>query len=302
MQVTAANTHPFHQGGATLVIATSQPALLAAAESRRESIFKVTSSSQEAFDFLRTAKNAALLADFDELDDHWTGQRMLRHIRLSPDLAHVPVYLMADSWPDAQAVWSTRLGAVGLIERSAAAVGAFVMGRAPRLSNALKQSLAQIDELFTRYAGPLTATHLADARLALESQSIELGVDAYADFLIERLGNESARKGFQRQVKVVLASRLATDSVPDNVIASLRDPWVVAVDEVFTQQVGKLVAKSTLPGVHKGLASLIKSSKASRHGYIDLLAETVGDSDKRAEFLLASRDTASTLPAAQTGN
>lgn len=232
--------------GAVSIIATTSPDEFAMyfGDVAGRSVL-ILDSGADVLDALERHSVRVLVADFRELSDRWTGQRFVRHVRASPHLDHVDVWMMADSWRDFQNDWCVKLGGRGYLRRDpsfvAAALGyaqpapaaAFTVSSAsapaPSQAGAMRRAgpatsrlahdsmpagdglllddwLDQADEIFAEFAGPMRRMLIEDAREEMSPVVTGTSLRDYTDRLAQGLQMYDRRRQFLTAVAPLLTS------------------------------------------------------------------------------------------------
>ena len=247
-----------------------------------KSIFVVDNGKEaiQLVDKLRD-KLDLFFADFRQLDDLWTGQRFLKHIRAMPHLAAVKVYLTAERWEPHQEQWIVKSGAMGYVRRSADELAKHILVEVPKPAApppTPRRNFAALEEAFGRFAGPMRNVHIHEARQSLELGYIEPTDQGYIDELTSKLSLPERRDAFQKLAQDIVGGKVMRPS--DTTLAG--DPWRDAVNRHFKSYAGALGAKLL---ISQALNAVERSGNSDRLFYVSTLAHRLNDPSRRAEFL-----------------
>lgn len=192
---------------AVTIIVTTEPQLFeelsGAAEPEPVLVFD---NAAEAFTALEKHKCKRFFADFRSLNDKWTGQRFLRHIKQSPGGEAVEFWLLANDWHTHQEQWVVQNGAAGFVARDTASVATKIGGPKPAQKTAvipksITESIVRTETMFATFAGPFAQIHIQASREALSAGEIAPTTDAYTADLASRLTVKSMRDEFLSRAK-----------------------------------------------------------------------------------------------------
>lgn len=192
---------------AVTIIVTTEPQIFEQLSARNEpEPVLVFDNAAEAFTALEQHKCKRFFADFRSLNDKWTGQRFLRHIKHSPGGDAVEFWLLANDWHTHQEQWVMQNGAAGFVPRDPASVATKIGGTKPEQKNvaipkSITESIARAEELFGAFAGPMAQIHIQASRQALATGEISPTTDAYTADLAHRLAMTPMRNEFLSRAK-----------------------------------------------------------------------------------------------------
>ena len=189
----------------TAIIATTEPLAFEERFARQlnRSVF-VCDNSEDALAVFASKTVDVFFAEFRQLNDKWTGQRFLRHIRQDPQYANTAFYLMANSWFEGQEQWAVRCGAMGFVKRSPDALAPYILGRDVAAKSPDPAGLDTIDAVFGAFAGPMRRILIEETRTAFTQGLMERTLESYIADLSMRLANNDRRKEFVEAAKAAL--------------------------------------------------------------------------------------------------
>ena len=192
----------------TALIVTTDPLAFEErfAEQLNRSVF-VCDNSEDALAVLALKRVDVFFADFRQLNDKWTGQRFLRHVRMDPQYAHTAFYLMANSWFEQQEQWAVKCGAMGFVQRSPDALAHHILVREVLADAVEPAGLHIIDAVFGAFAGPMRRILIEETRAAFIQAQIERTVESYMANLSLRLANDERRKEFVEAARKALSQQ-----------------------------------------------------------------------------------------------
>ena len=210
------------------IIATKEPEAfeLRFAEQLGKSIF-IVDNGTEAIQLIHQLREKLQLffADFRQLDDLWTGQRFLKHIRALPHLEAVKVYLTAERWEPHQEQWIVKSGAMGYVRRAPDELAKHILGAVPKAAAAppaaptpapaapaaaapaLQRNFGAIEDAFGRFAGPMRSVHIQDARKSLQRGLIAQTEQGYIEELTSKLSMPERKAAFQKIAQEIAGKR-----------------------------------------------------------------------------------------------
>ena len=246
-----------------------------------KSVF-VVNNGKEAIQLIDQlgGKLELFFADFRQLDDLWTGQRFLKHIRAQPQLQAVKVYLTAERWEPHQEAWIVKSGAMGYVRRSADVLAKHILLEAPKpvAPAAPRQNLTALEEAFGRFAGPMRNVHIQEARQSLELGYIEPSDQGYIDELTSKLSLPERRDAFRKIAQEIVGGK----NTPPDAVSVAGDPWQDAVNRIFKSYAGALGAKLL---ISQAIEAVERSQNKDRYFYVSFLAQKLNDPSRQAEFL-----------------
>lgn len=261
--------------GRRTIIATTEPQLFIAALGKMHGqSVHVYSRAEPAIAAARSDGCDRFYADFRQLDDGWSGQRLLRFVR--KEHPKVEFWLMAEQWLPHQEEWAIKCGAAGMTRRSPHLIATELRSDKPQVPAALQRQLSEIDSVFGRFAGPMRAIHVESARTALTQGQLEANREAYIEFLAACFSFEERRNAFLAAVR--------TDVSGNGASTSAGDPWMAEVNKVFRQYAGALGATIA---IGKAIEALDHRGHYDRLAYMRLLCDGLVNPARRAAFVAA---------------
>lgn len=204
---------------------------------------------------------SALFVDFVPMMDQMTGMGVLRALR-ELGVAGLPIWLMADSWPEAQDIWAKeKLGAKGYCHRNAGEVlkclgkGELVHKanpdpKADQLIKASKEDLAYLSQAFRRFAGPAADIHLREILGDSENRPQADSVGAAIDLLASRLTIQSRQQAFRESVAEIAKKKEQPDSDGFQ-LEQISEDWLEQVRAVLKLYVGGIGALHMMDSTRK---------------------------------------------------
>jgi hypothetical protein len=276
------------------LIATTDPGLFSALGSITNGLeVRVHDNGAETLQTLQSMSAGYFIADYRQLKDNWTGQRFLKQLRDMPQYESVQFWLMAESWHPEQEVFAKKIGAKGMVKRSAEAISTLVFSNVDLPKMAAAEQLEKLETVFGNYAGLMKSLHLNAARVSLASAKIEPTPKAYAQELARRLSVEDSRnqfidaasaliKEFELQ-DTVWSPKASTPNKPSGASNSgaINAEKIEQINTIYRGYAGALGARLTIQK-HQDL--LAPGTSEALSNYVRALAEGLSDAARRKEF------------------
>lgn len=194
----------------TVIATTDAQAFKAHFADKLDRTIFICDSGAKAIELIDHKLPDLIFADFLQLTDKWTGQRILKHAKNDARLSATQVFLMFNGEP-AQSQWAgwiEQSGATGLIRKIPQEISKRLLGTpGKQAAHGLSvMAMDAIDRIFGEYAGPMRRSLVDRARLAAQKGLIENNAIAYVNELASNLTLQERREQFVQRANNLLNS------------------------------------------------------------------------------------------------